>query len=257
MLFVGRSAYFLERIWWRKFYRFVLGSPVLNVKYNDYLVSTRILPKLSANSTILDLGCGDGEFCNRISLLRGCLCVGIDRLPDLIERAIAVKNKYLTNTQFYNLNFENVGDTGKYDVILCMDVLEHVSEPNLLVRFMANSLADNGVILIRVPHDQDVKIFWKNQDFAYGEDKHVVSGYTLSKINELMHVHSLEVESYEYNYHYLAQLIWEISEVFWKYQVFYYLLSMPFFALLLFVEYLSDSNDKNANGITLLIRHLK
>jgi len=208
MLLIGKLSYYLEKAWWKRLYKRLLGSPVLNVKYNDYLVSTKIFSNLNVQSTVLDLGCGNGEFCNRISQLKGCLCVGIDRLPNLIENAIAVKDKYRINSQFYNLDFDNVGNIGKYDVILCMDVFEHVASPDLFVSLMARSLNDNGMILMRVPHGKDIKIFWKNQNFAYGADKHAVSGYTLPTISKLMLVHSLEVESYEYNHHYLLQRIW-------------------------------------------------
>jgi SAM-dependent methyltransferase len=104
---------------------------------------------------ICDVGCGSGillgdvlEFCPRAS---GC---GVDVSTTMLRHAHAVlaarglaRRAYLVNGDARRLPFPDDG----YDLVLAMEVIEHVPDPLAAVRELARILAPDGVLVTSVP----------------------------------------------------------------------------------------------------------
>jgi 2-polyprenyl-6-hydroxyphenyl methylase/3-demethylubiquinone-9 3-methyltransferase len=99
--------------------------------------------------TALDVGCGAGLLAEPLARL-GATVTGIDATPQVIsiarEHAAAMR-----------LAIEyRVGDVqqldGKFDLITCMEVIEHVAHPAAFVGALAARLAPNGLLIMSTPN---------------------------------------------------------------------------------------------------------
>jgi SAM-dependent methyltransferase len=96
--------------------RFVVGR-YLNTLY-------RLLEK-DAFSSLLDAGCGEGEIVQRIvDRYSPHRLVGVDLDPHLIARL----NQLYPEHQFTARSLTTYLDKQSYDVVLCLEVLEHIPE---------------------------------------------------------------------------------------------------------------------------------
>ncbi len=96
---------------------------------------------------ILDIGCGGGLLCEPLSRL-GAEVVGIDASEKNIKicKTHAKKNKLKIN--YYCASPENFISSQKFDVILNMEIVEHVKDVNLFLRESSKFLKKNGLMFI-------------------------------------------------------------------------------------------------------------
>jgi cyclopropane fatty-acyl-phospholipid synthase-like methyltransferase len=66
--------------------------------------------------TIIDIGCGNGEY-TRIFLKNGFACIGLDGSPLTPE---------LSNNLCKIMDFSESVDIGKFDLVFCLEVGEHI-----------------------------------------------------------------------------------------------------------------------------------
>lgn len=104
----------------------------------DHLLAYRSQP-----GTVLDVGCGDGDF---LQLCRqaGWACAGIE----LSQRA-AARAAQRGFTMLPPQALERAEDAGSFDAVTLINVLETVVDPVSMLRQAAQALAPNGVILVR------------------------------------------------------------------------------------------------------------
>jgi 2-polyprenyl-3-methyl-5-hydroxy-6-metoxy-1,4-benzoquinol methylase len=114
-----------------------------------------LVNKNCIRGALLDYGCGTGDFLNILSE-DDWTVFGIE--PSLQAREIALSN---------NPNiFESIEDlpNEKFNAITLWHVLEHVSEPNFLLKQLQERLYNNGRIFIAVPNfnSHDAKHYEKH-----------------------------------------------------------------------------------------------
>ncbi|MFI5206075.1 MAG: class I SAM-dependent methyltransferase, partial [Candidatus Paceibacterales bacterium] len=99
---------------------------------------------------VLDVGCGNGVISRHLGNL-GYDVVGIDVSEKTIENASARTS--IPNVRFMKMSAEELVSSGqKYDVVICSEVLEHLTDPNALLAVLYSSLADNGKLIVTVPN---------------------------------------------------------------------------------------------------------
>ncbi len=97
---------------------------------------------------VLDLGCGAGHILERIN--QGQL-TGIDLSKTQIERA---KHRLRPGIELIKAPGEHIPFEDKhFDRILCSEVLEHVLEPEVVLKEMDRVLKDDGVISLSIPNE--------------------------------------------------------------------------------------------------------
>ena len=99
--------------------------------------------------TALDVGCGAGLLAEPLARL-GAKVTGIDASPEVIAvarehaKAMALEIDYRSG---------DVRDLeGQFDLITCMEVVEHVADPALFIGTLASRLAPDGLLILSTPN---------------------------------------------------------------------------------------------------------
>jgi len=96
---------------------------------------------------ILDIGCGGGLLSEPMARL-GANVTGIDAVKRNIEIAKHHLKKSKLNIKYYNFSPEKFNSNNKYDVILNMEIVEHVENVDFFIKQSAKFLKKSGVMFI-------------------------------------------------------------------------------------------------------------
>ena len=99
------------------------------------------------NLRILDIGCGGGLLCEPLSRL-GAKVVGIDASEKNIKIAKIHAKESNLKISYYCASPENFKYREKFDVILNMEIVEHVQDINLFLKESSKFLKKNGIMFI-------------------------------------------------------------------------------------------------------------
>lgn len=216
---------------------------------------------------ILDAGSGFGQYSYWLSsknLHWKILAV------DVKDEQVADCNLFFQRIGRKNVTFE-IADLTKftkpdtYDLILSIDVMEHIEEDLLVFRNFAASLKKGGMLIISTPSDQGGSDVHEDSATSFIEE-HVRDGYNIQAIEDkLLTVGFSRVEA-RYTYGTPGKISWRLSM---KYPItflgkvppvigflilpFYYIVAYP----VSFVLNFFDVNGKHKTGTGLLVKAWK
>jgi len=102
-----------------------------------------------AGKTALDVGCGAGLLAEPLARL-GAKVTGLDAAPELIAVAREHAERHGLEIDY------RAGDLleleGQFDLITCMEVIEHVADPVAFVSALARRLARGGLFVLSTPN---------------------------------------------------------------------------------------------------------
>lgn len=108
----------------------------------------KLLALVEAGSRVLDVGCSSGTLARPLCE-KGCTVVGIERDPVAAARAREVcEDVLVADVESATLPY---GDRS-FDVILCADVLEHLHDPEAVLRRLRPLLRQDGLLLATTPN---------------------------------------------------------------------------------------------------------
>lgn len=98
------------------------------------------------NKDIIDVGCGGGILSESMAIL-GANVTGIDLAPQSIEIAKLHLYESNLNIKYECINIEEFAsiNTQKFDVVTCMEMLEHVPNPEFIINHCAKLLKPGGI----------------------------------------------------------------------------------------------------------------
>jgi 2-polyprenyl-6-hydroxyphenyl methylase/3-demethylubiquinone-9 3-methyltransferase len=96
----------------------------------------------------LDVGCGAGLLAEPLARL-GAQVTGLDASPDLI--AVAREHARSAGLEIDYRAGELSELQGQFDLITCMEVIEHVADPAQFVGALAKRLAPGGLLIMSTP----------------------------------------------------------------------------------------------------------
>ena len=96
---------------------------------------------------ILDVGCGGGLLSEPMSRL-GAEVVGIDASSKNINVAQLHAKKNKLNIKYYCASPEKLNNKMKFDVVLNMEIVEHVSDINFFLNSCSKLLKKNGIMFV-------------------------------------------------------------------------------------------------------------
>ncbi len=101
--------------------------------------------KLLKNFNILDIGCGGGLISEPMARLGGSV-TGIDASEKNIKVAKVHANQNKLDICYLNKSPEQMNEIEKFDIILNLEVVEHVDNVNLFIESCSKLLKKNGIM---------------------------------------------------------------------------------------------------------------
>mgnify|MGYP001164198805 FL=1 len=94
---------------------------------------------------ILDIGCGGGLISEPLARLGGEV-TGIDASEKNIKVAKLHSKKNNLNINYFNKSPEQLNNSEKFDIVLNLEVVEHVENVDLYIKSCSNLLKKNGIM---------------------------------------------------------------------------------------------------------------
>ena len=144
----------MAKDWWNPYGKFKplhLFNPARIAFIKEKLISHFNLDSLSSKPLeklkILDIGCGGGLLCEPLNRL-GAKITGIDPSENNIEVAKLHSKEMNLNINYIRCSPENLNFTDKFDVVLNMEVIEHVSNVDLFIQNCSKLVKKNGIMFV-------------------------------------------------------------------------------------------------------------
>ena len=135
----------LANDWWSKNGKFKILHDIQPIRIK-YILETLNKNNLN-NIKILDIGCGGGLVSEGLSKI-GATVTGIDFIEENINVAKIHAKKNNLKINYFVKDFETEKVTSKYDVIIILEVLEHLNNWEEFVKKIKLSLKKNGTLII-------------------------------------------------------------------------------------------------------------
>jgi len=228
----------------------------------------RIGPALPSQASVLDAGMGFGQYswwmtrhfplwkitAADIKSEQVADCNAFFRKTGVADRVKAVEADLVT------------WDSGEHhDLILCVDVMEHIEEDRAVFANFRRMTADGGYLVISTPSDMGGSDVQSDGDTSFiGE--HVRDGYGREEITEKLRTSGYEEVNVYYTYGTSGSIAWRLSmkypvmmlsksKLFFILLPFYYLAIMPFVLTLNFAD-LCGTNERGT-GLLVIARNIK
>lgn len=98
----------------------------------------------------------------------------------------------------------------KYDLILCVDVMEHIDDDRSVLANFYRTLRPGGVLLISTPSDQGGSDVHHEDEESFIEE-HVRDGYGMEEIKEKLHGAGFNQIHTRYSYGKPGKISWKLS----------------------------------------------
>ncbi len=128
--------------------KFQTGNPVVRALIDRFYSKVGMLVGSLDPATVLDAGCGEGETLVRLEGMLSGSVTGVDLNPESVEFA-AERNP---SCEFQVADVTALPfDDDVFDLVLCLEVLEHIPDPSLALAEL--SRVCRGDIVLSVPSE--------------------------------------------------------------------------------------------------------
>ena len=188
---------------------------------------------------ILDAGSGFGQYTYYVSTMFDDYSI---KAIDVKEEQIEDCNRFFRKINKPEVVFE-LGDLttykedNAYDLVLCVDVLEHIEEDVKVMSNFYQSLKENGTLIISTPSDQGGSDVHHEHEASF-IDEHVRDGYGIREIEDKLKQAGFSKVYPRYTYGRPGKISWKLSmkypitllntsKLFYILLPFYYLVAYP------------------------------
>ncbi len=232
----------------------------------DIARSSEASASSSEQVSILDAGSGFGQYTWRMWKINNKWNIlGTDIKQEQIDdcKHFISKTKAASRVDFRYADLTTFREEEKYDLVLSVDVMEHIEDDRQVFRNFYSSLKPGGWLIISTPSDRGGSDVHGHDDHSF-IDEHVRDGYGIKEIKEKLEEAGFGSIKTEYTYGRPGKISWRISM---KYPVLmlnasmafviilplYYILVMPFALILNYM----DIRTKHREGTGLLVTAVK
>jgi 2-polyprenyl-3-methyl-5-hydroxy-6-metoxy-1,4-benzoquinol methylase len=190
-----------------------------------------------SQAQILDAGSGFGQYSYYLSRKNPSWSIlGVDVKTEQIEDCKAFfKRIGKSNVQFQYADLTEFVHADTYDLILSVDVMEHIEEDVMVFENFWKSLKPGGMLLISTPSDQGGSDVHQHDAAEAGNaqssfiDEHVRDGYNIHEIQEKLKSAGFSKTEAHYSYGTPGKISWKLSM---KYPISLLNVSKAFFIVL-------------------------
>lgn len=210
---------------------------------------------------ILDAGAGFGQYTYYMSKFSNKNCIlAIDVKEDQVCDCNAFFHKIGKDNVLFKVDdLVTFRKPEAFDLILCVDVMEHIEEDVTVMENYHASLKSGGMLLISTPSDQGGSDVHEDDETSFIEE-HVRDGYGMNEIKEKLKKAGFDKVKAHYQYGTPGTISWRISmkwpmkmlnisKLFLIILPFYYLITFPFCYLLNFL----DARGAHPSGTGLVV----
>lgn len=221
-------------------------------------------PRINQPFYMLDAGSGFGQYSFYIaSRNKQCTIDAVDVKEEQIEDCNQFfKACGLTNVKFAVGDLTQPHATEKYDLVLCVDVMEHILEDVDVFRHFHRSMKSGAMVLISTPSDQGGSNADEHGESFIGE--HVRDGYPVEEMRDKLKQAGFNKSEILYQYGTPGKIAWKLSmkypmsmlnmsKAFFVILPFYYIITYPFSYVLNWV----DTYTTHSTGTGLIVKAWK
>jgi SAM-dependent methyltransferase len=173
----------------------------------------RCAVELPSDASVLDAGSGMGQYTWFMSKrYKRWRIDGIDINSEQIEDC----NNFFKKTGLAGRILFKIADlktyrsTDKYNLILSVDVMEHIDDDVTVFRNFFQAMKDNGILIISTPSDKGGSDVHSNDDKSF-IDEHVRDGYNINEIGKKLTDSGFKKVSASYTYGLPGHISWILS----------------------------------------------
>ena len=225
----------------------------------------KISHELPPDANILDAGSGLGQYSWRMSRMnRNWKITAVD----INEQQVKEGNEFFSRAgmqervKFITADLTTFTDSGKFNLIISVDVMEHIKEDETVFRNFCSSLKENGILLISTPSDMGGSDVHGDEETSF-IDEHVRDGYNAGEIAEKLTRAGFRSVDTKYTYGMPGRISWRltmkypvkmlnVSYLFFILLPFYYLIFFPVSLILNFFDLCMD--HKSGTGLLVVAR---
>lgn len=222
----------------------------------------KIARQFPGEASVLDAGSGFGQYSWRMSKMNKQWNI---KAIDINSEQINDCNSFFRKTglservTFQTGDLTALTDTAVYDIILSVDVMEHIEEDVLVFKRFYMSLKNNGILLISTPSDRGGSDVHNESEESF-IDEHVRDGYSIKDITDKLSLAGFRDIEAGYTYGKPGNISWRlsmklpirmlnVSYLFFIILPFYYLIFFPVSIIL----NIFDLRIKHKTGTGLLV----
>lgn len=214
--------------------------------------------------TIYDAGSGYGQYSYFMSkYLQPCEIYSVDVKEDWIQDCKDFfSSQKINNVSFAIEDLTNVNHNEKFDLIVCVDVMEHIEDDVKVFRNFYNALKADGYLLINTPSIYGGSDVHDNDDESFiGE--HARDGYSKEDLESKLHPLGFKTYQSKYTYGFWGDKAWRlgikypimmvnVSKLFLIVLPLYYLITFPFTFIMMFIDF--NVHNKVGSGINFIAK---
>ena len=215
---------------------------------------------------VLDAGSGFGQYEYFMTRLNSNWNI---KGVDVKDEQIADCNEFFQKigkgdkVTFEKADLEKFSEDNTYDLVLTVDVMEHIQEDVEVFRNFYRSLRNGGMVLISTPSDQGGSDVHQEDDESFIEE-HVRDGYNINEIRDKLKKAGFQVVEARYAYGKPGKVSWKLSmkypililnasKLFFVLLPFYYILAYPVAYVLNYM----DVKKSHKTGTGLIVKAFK
>ena len=221
-----------------------------------------IAADLPERANILDAGSGLGQYTWRMSRMNKywrIKSVDINREQTGNSEEFFLKAGLGNRVIFQLLDLNELDENEKYNLVLCVDVMEHIGDDELVFRNFYNAMIPGAHLLISTPSDMGGSDVHSETEESF-IDEHVRTGYSIGEISSKLKNAGFSRIEARYTYGKPGKLSWKISM---KYPVqmlnksYLFFIILPFYYIVFFpvslILNLFDVNTDHKTGTGLIV----
>jgi len=232
------GRFFAGSLFMRKTLYFLLDLLLLRT-WHVKKALRKIAIQFPGDSSVLDAGSGFGQYSWRMSRMNSRWRI---KAVDINSEQIEDCNRFFEKSGISDRVTFNIGDLtaladiNSYDIILSVDVMEHIEQDVLVFQNFYKSLKNNGILLISTPSDKGGSDVHNNTEESF-IDEHVRDGYSIKDITEKLTLAGFRDIVASYTYGKPGNISWRLSM---KYPIkmlnvsYLFFIILPFWYLIFF-----------------------
>jgi SAM-dependent methyltransferase len=214
--------------------------------------------------SIYDAGSGYGQYSYFMSMhLQPCEIYSVDVKEDWIkDNKEFFASQKINSVSFGVEDLTAITHKDRFDLIVCVDVMEHIPDDVKVFQNYSNALKKDGYLLINTPSVYGGSEVYHDEDESFvGE--HARNGYSKEDFESKLHPLGFNTVKSKYTYGFWGNLAWRlgikypimmvnISKLLLLILPLYFLVTFPFTYFMMLIDFNSD--NKVGSGINFIAK---